>query len=87
MTCQLLYVPDLLNRNMRRPVLVALLRLSAAYGLYPQCLTVEGIVQTEQLMLGGQFGEVRKGLLGNEVLCLKVPRMYQRSERGDVQSV
>ncbi|KAJ7698235.1 kinase-like domain-containing protein, partial [Mycena metata] len=63
----------------RRRLFKALIRLSADSKLYPQCLTLTGL-QQERLMAGGSFGDVYKGLLGDQSVAIKIMRVFEESD-------
>ncbi|KAJ7740620.1 kinase-like domain-containing protein [Mycena metata] len=63
----------------RRRLFQALIRLSANSKLYPRCLTLTGL-QQERLMAGGSFGDVYKGLLGDQSVAIKMMRVFEESD-------
>ncbi|KAJ7740617.1 kinase-like domain-containing protein [Mycena metata] len=72
------YDVDAATMNRRR-LFKALLRLSADSKLYPQCLTLTGL-QQERLVAGGSFGDVYKGLLGDQSVAIKMMRVFEESD-------
>ncbi|KAK7049954.1 Rho guanine nucleotide exchange factor [Paramarasmius palmivorus] len=63
-------------------MLKAVLRLSRQSNLYPQCLTIRNVKPLgEHPVASGGFGEIWMGAIegSEEVVCLKVVKLYQRS--------
>ncbi|KAJ7934597.1 kinase-like domain-containing protein [Mycena leptocephala] len=79
---------DLLDSDLplsRRPqVAKALRRLAGASGLHPRCFALTGLQKTEQQMGGGAFGDVWKGLVGGQSICVKIMRIFQDDDIQDV---
>lgn len=67
--------PKLKHRHVQ-----ALIKLSSASGLYPDCMALKGIELEEDPVAGGGFGEVHKGRLEGRHIAVKVLRVYQRSD-------
>lgn len=67
--------PKLKHRHVQ-----ALIKLSKASGLYPECMALKGIELEEDPVAGGGFGEVHKGRLQGKLIAVKVLRVYQRSD-------
>ncbi|KAJ7740622.1 kinase-like domain-containing protein [Mycena metata] len=63
----------------RRRLFKALTRLSADSKLYPRCFTLTGL-QRERMMAGGSFGDVYKGLLGDQSVAIKMMRVFGESD-------
>ncbi|KIM91557.1 hypothetical protein PILCRDRAFT_763184 [Piloderma croceum F 1598] len=60
----------------------ALIKLSRTSGLYPECMTLKEIKLVGKTALAaGNFGDIWKGLLGGQEICIKVPRVFQRSDK------
>src|SRR5882762_10619485 len=53
----------------------ALLKLSEASGLYPECLVLKGIEVGQQSVAVGGFGDVFKGRLYDRVVAVKALRI------------
>jgi len=58
----------------------ALIKLSRASGLYPECLLLKGIEITGDPVAEGGFGDVYKGQLGDQEIAIKVLKVYQKSD-------
>jgi len=58
----------------------ALIKLSKASGLFPDCLVLKGIQVDGDPVEGGGFGDVYKGRFGGQVIALKVLKVYQKSD-------
>ncbi|KAF5313814.1 hypothetical protein D9758_018714 [Tetrapyrgos nigripes] len=72
--------PDV-EKRLRSKFSTAMLRLSKNSGLYPSCLTLNNVQKIgDHPVTAGGFGEIWKGLLGGEVSCLKVVKIYGDSE-------
>ncbi|KXN92263.1 Serine/threonine-protein kinase B-raf [Leucoagaricus sp. SymC.cos] len=70
--------PALLPPGMRKYWLIALYKLSKASLLYPHCYFLKDITCNSQESCGG-FSDIYKGRSGEQDLCLKVVRLYQKS--------
>ncbi|KAF9257434.1 kinase-like protein [Marasmius fiardii PR-910] len=58
-----------------------MLRLSKRSGLCPQCLMVKNVKRLGDFPVsGGGFGDVWKGKIGEQVVCLKVVKVYLVSD-------
>ncbi|KAJ7810943.1 kinase-like domain-containing protein [Mycena olivaceomarginata] len=57
----------------------ALLRLSRASGLHPQCLPLLGLQKVGQQLAGGAFGDIWKGLVRGQSVCVKIMRIFENS--------
>ncbi|KAG7089212.1 hypothetical protein E1B28_010914 [Marasmius oreades] len=58
-----------------------MIRLSRKSGLHPQCLTIRGVEKQGIYPVGGgAFGDVWKGKIGQQVVCLKVLRAFETSD-------
>ena len=70
-----------LDLSLRRRHVAAIVYLSRASGLYPECMVLKGIQFVgEDAIAGGGYGDVWKGLLNGEALAVKVIKVYQRSD-------
>lgn len=59
----------------------ALIKLSRASGLYPECLFLKGIqIAGDSAVAEGGFGDVYKGQLGDQEIAIKVLKVYQKSD-------
>ena len=64
-----------------KPRLVkALLRLSRASGLYPECLALKSIEMEAHPVDRGSYGDVYKGVLHGQKIAVKVLRVYKTSD-------
>lgn len=80
-TQQLLDYPQLEER-FRTIIFVALLRLSKKSALVPECFSLTDVTrESEWPVTDGHFGEIYKGYFRNKRVCLKVVKMYQKSNR------
>ncbi|KAF5361832.1 hypothetical protein D9756_002261 [Leucocoprinus leucothites] len=64
---------------LRKHTLIVLRRISEASVLYPQCYVLNGI-QTNSQEGGGGFCDIYKGHFEGQDICLKVVRLYQKTE-------
>ncbi|KAK1215507.1 Rho guanine nucleotide exchange factor [Marasmius sp. AFHP31] len=68
-------------RQSRSTIFKIMLRLSRKSGMYPRCLKINNV---EKLSLypvaGGGFGDVWKGKIANEIVGLKVVKVYLASD-------
>jgi len=62
----------------------ALIRLSQASGLYPECLVLNGVNLQGNPVAGGAFGDVYKGHIEGQMLAVKVLKVYEMSERDEL---
>lgn len=58
----------------------ALVKLSRASGLYPECLVLEGVDIEGHPVARGGYGDVYIGLLHGKQIAVKVLRIYQDSD-------
>ncbi|KAF9453397.1 kinase-like protein [Macrolepiota fuliginosa MF-IS2] len=72
--------PRLRNTTFQSHLLAASLRLCDATGLYPTCLTLRGLECESDPVTAGQFGEIRRGHVRGHMVCVKVVKLYQRSQ-------
>ncbi|KAJ8088413.1 Receptor-interacting serine/threonine-protein kinase 1 [Marasmius tenuissimus] len=71
------------NRDprLRSSILRMMLHLSKRSGLCPNCLNIKNVKKVgEHPVGGGGFGDVWKGKIDNEVVCLKMVKVYQMSD-------
>jgi hypothetical protein len=55
----------------------ALLRLSRASGLHPRCLPLSELQKVGELLAGGGFGDIYKGLVDGQTVCVKIMRIFE----------
>jgi hypothetical protein len=67
--------------------LKALVRLSRASGLYPECLVLKGMDIEGDAVAGGSFGDVHRGHLNGQEIAVKVLRVYQKSDMDNLLKV
>jgi hypothetical protein len=60
--------------------LKALIKLSKASGLYPECLVLKGVDMEKHPVTGGGYGDVHMGTLQGKQIAVKVLRLYQDSD-------
>ncbi|KAJ7788301.1 kinase-like domain-containing protein [Mycena olivaceomarginata] len=58
----------------------ALLRLSRTSGLHPRCIPLSGLQKVGQQVTGGAFGDIWKGLVNEQSVCLKIMRIFENSD-------
>ncbi|KAF8174668.1 kinase-like domain-containing protein, partial [Mycena galopus ATCC 62051] len=76
---------DLDSFSVVKPLICkALLRLSHASGLYPQCFTLTGLQKVGQQVDGGRFGDIWKGLVHGHTVCVKIMRIFQNDRVKDL---
>ncbi|KAF9445045.1 kinase-like protein, partial [Macrolepiota fuliginosa MF-IS2] len=63
----------------RKYALVTLYKLSRASMLYPRCYVLKGIT-IDSPEAGGGFCDIHKGSYGEQYLCLKVVRVFRKTE-------
>ncbi|KAF9257430.1 kinase-like protein [Marasmius fiardii PR-910] len=67
--------------KLRSSILKMMLRLSKHSGLCPQCLMVKNVKRLGDFPVGGGgFGDVWKGKIGGQIVCLKVVKVYLVSD-------
>ncbi|KAJ7797928.1 kinase-like domain-containing protein [Mycena olivaceomarginata] len=71
---------DLEGFSVAKPsIFEALLRLSRASGLHPRCLPLLGLQKVSQQLAGGGFGDIWKGLVRGQSVCIKIMRIFDNS--------
>ena len=65
---------------LRRRHVKALIKLSGATGLYPECLVLKGIEIIGDAVEGGGFADIFKGRLQDQEIAVKVLKVYQKSD-------
>ena len=58
----------------------ALIRLSGATGLYPECLVLDRIEILGDAVGGGGFADIFKGRLQGQAIAVKMLKVYQKSD-------
>lgn len=76
---QLLLEPSLPMPWLRKHSLIALRDLSKTSLLYPHCYALKDII-FDSHESGGAFSDVHKGRYDEQLLCLKVVRLHQKSD-------
>ncbi|KAJ6466800.1 kinase-like domain-containing protein [Mycena sanguinolenta] len=61
----------------------ALLRLSRPSGVHPRCFALSGLQKVGQQVTGGSFGDIWKGLVRGQSVCVKVMRVFEDSDIED----
>ncbi|KAF7377569.1 Protein kinase domain-containing protein [Mycena sanguinolenta] len=61
----------------------ALLRLSRSSGVQPRCFALSGLQKVGQQVTGGSFGDIWKGLVRGQSVCVKVMRVFEDSDIED----
>lgn len=70
-----------LHSTFRRNLIVATQRLASSSGLYPVCYELEDVVQGDpDPVVSGGFGDIYKGVLYGQMVCVKAIRVYQRDQ-------
>ncbi|KAJ7883532.1 kinase-like domain-containing protein [Mycena olivaceomarginata] len=63
-----------------RPLIFqALLQLSRASGLHPRCLVLSELQKVGPQVTGGGFGDIWKGLIRGQSVCVKIMRIFEDS--------
>ncbi|KAJ7318976.1 hypothetical protein DFH08DRAFT_819419 [Mycena albidolilacea] len=71
---------DLDSFSVLKPFLFkALLRLSRSSGRHPQCLALSGLKTVGQQVTGGGFGDIWKGFVRGQNVCVKIMRIFEDS--------
>ncbi|KAK7026371.1 kinase domain-containing protein [Favolaschia claudopus] len=61
-----------------RPMLFkAMCRLSRASKLYPRCFKMSGVEKIGNQLDGGGYGDIWKGLVGRQSVCIKILRIFE----------
>ncbi|KAF9258045.1 hypothetical protein L218DRAFT_878132 [Marasmius fiardii PR-910] len=67
--------------TLRTSIFKLMVRLSRKSGLYPQCLAIRSVEKLGNYPVGGGgFGDVWKGRIGQQLVCLKVVRAFSQSD-------
>ncbi|KAL0058681.1 Rho guanine nucleotide exchange factor [Marasmius tenuissimus] len=68
-------------RGTRSTIFKVILRLSKRSGMHPKCLTIKNVKTLGGVpVAGGGFGDVWKGAIAGQTVCLKVVRVYVASD-------
>jgi hypothetical protein len=65
----------------------ALLRISRTSGLHPRCVPLSGLQKVGQQVTGGAFGDIWKGLVNGQSVCIKIMRIFENSDVKAVDKV
>ncbi|KAK7063344.1 kinase domain-containing protein [Favolaschia claudopus] len=72
---------DLEAFSVIRPMLFkAMCRLSRASNLYPHCFTLTGLRKLGTQVAGGGYGDIWKGLVRKQSVCVKMLRIFHESD-------
>ncbi|KAJ7829109.1 kinase-like domain-containing protein [Mycena leptocephala] len=72
---------DLDSFSVVKPVICkALLRLSRASGLHPRCFALSDLQKVGQQVAAGGFGDIWKGLVRGQSVCVKVMRIFREDD-------
>ncbi|KAK7026355.1 kinase domain-containing protein [Favolaschia claudopus] len=78
------FLQDLLDLELLseiRPLLFKLmLRLSRTSGLYPRCFSLTGLQKIGKQVAGGGYGDIWRGLLRGQRVCIKMMRIFQKDD-------
>ncbi|KAJ7205752.1 kinase-like domain-containing protein, partial [Mycena pura] len=76
---------DLDSFSVVKPLICkALWRLSRASGLHPRCFALTGLQKIGQQVGAGGFGDIWKGLVRGQSVCVKIMRLFRND---DIQAV
>ncbi|KAL0057350.1 hypothetical protein AAF712_016016, partial [Marasmius tenuissimus] len=68
-------------RQTRSNIFKVMLHLSKNSGMYPECLTIKNVEKLgEHPVAGGGFGDVWKGRVADQTVCLKIVRVFGASD-------
>lgn len=65
----------------------ALIQLTRQAGLYPECLILSGVDMKDEAVDEGGFGSVHKGMLGRQVIAVKIFKTYTVSDKAQALKV
>ncbi|KAF7362739.1 Protein kinase domain-containing protein [Mycena venus] len=72
---------DLDSFSLAKPVIYkALWRLSRYSGLHPRCFVLTGLRTNGRQVAGGGFGDIWKGAVGGQTVCVKIMRIFQADQ-------
>jgi hypothetical protein len=76
---------DLDSFSIVKPLIFkAILGLSRESGLHPRCCALPRLRKIGQQVTGGGYGDIWRGLVGGQCVCVKIMRIFEDS---DVQAV
>ncbi|KAL0566847.1 hypothetical protein V5O48_015152 [Marasmius crinis-equi] len=79
-SCQLAEYPDL-PKKLRSSIFKTMIRLSRNSRLHPNCLTIQAVERLgDYPEAGGAYGDVWKGRVGGNLVCLKMIRAFSSHE-------
>ncbi|KAJ7833623.1 kinase-like domain-containing protein [Mycena olivaceomarginata] len=83
------YLQDLVDldslSDIKPFVFQALLQLSRPSGLHPRCMALSGLQKIgQQAVAGGAFGDIWKGLVQEQSVCVKIMRIFEDSNVEEV---
>ncbi|KAF8201248.1 kinase-like domain-containing protein, partial [Mycena galopus ATCC 62051] len=61
-------------------MLQALLQLARPSGLHPRCFVLPGLRKVGQQVAGGGFGDIWKGVIRGQSVCVKIMRIFEESD-------
>ena len=64
----------------RRNLLVFMQRLAKNTGLLPRSFTLKEVTQSGYSVAGGTYGDIYKGYVKDELVCLKVIRVFKPTQ-------
>ncbi|KAF8960149.1 kinase-like domain-containing protein, partial [Flammula alnicola] len=70
-----------INPTFKNSLLAALSRLSSKAGLHPRCFILNGIEWAPSPTTSGHFSDIWKGDFRGQIVCLKVIKIYQNSDK------
>ncbi|KAJ3575275.1 hypothetical protein NP233_g1195 [Leucocoprinus birnbaumii] len=70
----------ILSKEQNATFMAALLRLSLKSSLYPSCLVLKDVEREPFPCASGSFGDVYKGTLQGTSVCIKMVRVYKKSQ-------
>ncbi|KAJ8077744.1 hypothetical protein PM082_002177 [Marasmius tenuissimus] len=74
--------------ELQASTLKMMLCLSKRSGMYPKCLIVKNVKRLPGRPVGGGgFGDVYKGVIGEQTVCLKLPRIFEDTEDPDADKL
>jgi hypothetical protein len=73
-------VSGTLAREHQAMFVIALLRLSLKSALYPSCLILKDVEREPFPCASGTFGDVYKGSVQGSAVCIKMVRVYKKTE-------
>ncbi|KAK7001942.1 kinase domain-containing protein [Favolaschia claudopus] len=72
---------DMESLSIIRPMLFkGMCRLARASNLYPRCFTLTGLHKVGTQVAGGGYGDIWKGLVRGQSVCVKMLRIFQDSD-------